>query len=402
MAATGDWTCNTIEVEYPAIKQIYRLYGAQERLSVRRCNAPHNYNQESREAVYGFFSKWFHGVDRRSSPESAFRVEADGDLLVFGRTRQKPRNCVSAAQLVSTLQARAERRLRGYRPSDRRAWRRLRRDMGGALRHALGTELPSAQQLDIGTERLRRGGKWLAQQLTIGRCEQGERIPAVFLTSLPFEEEGPAVLVVHPGGRGALMDGDGANPGALVNDLLGRGFRVLAIDLFLTPDLQSPDSQTPTRGEYGAQAIRHFHTYNQSAAACRVQDVLTALAFLSAHGEVSRIFLLGLVGAGIYCLLARSQAGGVQRTAVDLTGFDPSSDSHWVRRCFVPAIRAAGDVRTGVSLIAPAHLLIHGAGRGFPSAWARGAYRSAGKPERLVLAMRRRPRARIVNWLTGQ
>ena len=136
--------------------------------------------------------------------------------------------------------------------------------------------------------------------------------------------------------------------------------------------------------------------------ACRIQDILTALAYLDSRDDVGRRSLLGLGAAGIYCLLARSLATGVHRTGADLSGFDASSDQSWLERCFVPAIRAAGDVRTAMALIAPGHLFIHGVGEGFPAAWSRAAYRAAGSPERLSRFRKRQTRANILKWLTGR
>lgn len=59
VAATGDWTKNMLEEELPAVKSVYRLYGAEELVSAVRIDAPHNYNRDSRAAVYRFFREQF-------------------------------------------------------------------------------------------------------------------------------------------------------------------------------------------------------------------------------------------------------------------------------------------------------------------------------------------------------
>ncbi|MEJ7709848.1 MAG: hypothetical protein WKF84_08310 [Pyrinomonadaceae bacterium] len=43
--------------EYPAIRAIYELYGARDKVETVQIDAPHNYNQPSREAVYRFFGQ---------------------------------------------------------------------------------------------------------------------------------------------------------------------------------------------------------------------------------------------------------------------------------------------------------------------------------------------------------
>src|SRR5262249_9553954 len=52
VAATGDWTKDTLTVEGPAIRHIYELLHAADRFSFFRFDFDHNYNQTSREAVY--------------------------------------------------------------------------------------------------------------------------------------------------------------------------------------------------------------------------------------------------------------------------------------------------------------------------------------------------------------
>jgi hypothetical protein len=51
ISATGDWTKETLEVEYPAVRKIYGLFGAADRVHAVRMDAEHNYNRESREAM---------------------------------------------------------------------------------------------------------------------------------------------------------------------------------------------------------------------------------------------------------------------------------------------------------------------------------------------------------------
>ena len=85
VSATGDWTRETPRVEYPAVRSIYRLYGVEERLGSEQFDYGHNYNQDSREAVYRFMGKWLLGDPERwgDFAEPDFSVEDDGKLRVF-------------------------------------------------------------------------------------------------------------------------------------------------------------------------------------------------------------------------------------------------------------------------------------------------------------------------------
>lgn len=84
VSATGDWTRNTPKEEYPAIQSIYRLYDREALLSTTQIDAPHNYNQASREAVYQFFAKHvLQSPDAATVRERNFPVEPLGSMLVL-------------------------------------------------------------------------------------------------------------------------------------------------------------------------------------------------------------------------------------------------------------------------------------------------------------------------------
>ena len=78
VSCTGDWTANTPEVEFPAVRAIYGLYGAQNKVSEVQIDAPHNYNQPSREAVYAFFKRHLLGGQGQGSRTAVYRGAGRG------------------------------------------------------------------------------------------------------------------------------------------------------------------------------------------------------------------------------------------------------------------------------------------------------------------------------------
>lgn len=128
VAATGDWTKNTLEAEYPAMRSIYALFDAEERVHAVRFEAEHNYNRDSREAVYAWMARWLQRepADVRRI-EQAFRPDPLPHLLVFFE-RPLPADAVTAAQLTANWIDAAKRQLGTAPPAALRA----------ALRHALG------------------------------------------------------------------------------------------------------------------------------------------------------------------------------------------------------------------------------------------------------------------------
>ena len=127
VSATGDWTVNTMAREYPAVRALYALAGAADRVHGVQFDAPHNYNRDSREAVYAWMARWLQGApaDVRRQ-ERAFTPDTLADMLVFHQ-RAVPAHAVTAEQLTAMWIDAARRQLTST-PLDVRT---------KALRHAL-------------------------------------------------------------------------------------------------------------------------------------------------------------------------------------------------------------------------------------------------------------------------
>src|SRR5207249_12117712 len=103
VAAPGDWTTNTMEVEGSAIEGVYRQFGAADRLRYVRFDFGHNYNQTSREAVYGWFDHWLlHNPDPASLKEASYQKEPDSDLQVFPDGKL-PEDAMTREQFTESL-----------------------------------------------------------------------------------------------------------------------------------------------------------------------------------------------------------------------------------------------------------------------------------------------------------
>jgi hypothetical protein len=135
VSATGDWTHATMESEYPAVRRFYELVGDASRVQAVRFEAPHNYNRDSREAVYAWMARWLqHAPADVKRSEKSFEPDRLPDLLVFHQ-RALPSNAVTAEQLTDNWIAAAERQIGAASQKDNRS----------ALRHVLGfaAESPS-------------------------------------------------------------------------------------------------------------------------------------------------------------------------------------------------------------------------------------------------------------------
>lgn len=111
VAATGDWTRDTLRVELPAIRSIYALYRQERRASAAMIDAGHNSNRESREAVYAFFHrtlarKYLYAAAPRES--DAVPVPSREELLIGEAIRA--RAAASRAEILAAWKSMAIRR----------------------------------------------------------------------------------------------------------------------------------------------------------------------------------------------------------------------------------------------------------------------------------------------------
>jgi Acetyl xylan esterase (AXE1) len=138
VSATGDWTRETMEVEYPEMRRFYALFGKEDRVHAVRFTAEHNYNKDSREAMYAWMARWLKGAPADVKvAEQSFRPDPLPELMVFA-DRPLPPSAVTTAVFTENWISAAKRQLEA---SDKRPAR-------SALLHALGFErqlTPSAR-----------------------------------------------------------------------------------------------------------------------------------------------------------------------------------------------------------------------------------------------------------------
>ena len=133
VSATGDWTKETLEVEFPAMRGLYELVGAGPNVQAVRFTADHNYNKDSREAMYAWMARWLQGAPEDvKRPERSFTLDKITDLLVF-YGRALPDGAVTPGDLTDRWIAAAQGQLQSTDLPVRAA----------ALRHALNFDAAS-------------------------------------------------------------------------------------------------------------------------------------------------------------------------------------------------------------------------------------------------------------------
>ncbi|MDQ1256093.1 MAG: hypothetical protein QG656_689 [Candidatus Hydrogenedentes bacterium] len=371
IAATGDWTRETPRVEYPSIRGIYQLYGAEDRVESVQIDAGHNYNKSSREAVYRFFGKWLLNEGEKYAGYTEPPFEVDADLRVFpdGIPPEFPSSDKVIAQTIAANDAKWDAIL----PKSADEADAFRSQYGTSLALVLGTEIPEAN--DLVPERLdyEERGDYVVEKWILGRATVGDAVPALLYRAKDPKPQ-DTVLLVHGEGKAALADAVSGGPGPLVAGLMAQGKAVMAIDTFLIGEHHSPWKPAQRRTVGGFMDTFHLTDTGE-----RVQDVLTALAYLRSRRDLTdNVDVAGLGQAGMWCLLASAVDGRVMHTVIDANQFDSENDEAWTETYYIPCIRAIGDIATAAALIAPCPLTVVNTGDAFKTAAIEQAYKAVG------------------------
>jgi dienelactone hydrolase len=309
VAATGDWTKNTPTDEYPAVKAVYELYGKGDQVETVQFDAPHNYNKDSREAVYRFFAKrLLNDPGWEQYKEQNIRQEKLQDMMVF-HGRALPADAVNYGQLVERWIAAAKKQNDETRDIE---------TLRDRLSLSIGAALPEKVEAESAGERI-----------FLSRPGEGDRIPGIWMP----KSGGKAALVVHSGGAAAARDS------AEAKKAVSEGRSLLLIDTFQT------GSAVATRD----RSRSYFLTFNRTDDANRVQDILTALAFLKQQGA-GEIRLVGLEKASVWTTFAAALARMPLQLDAPLGSFH-GTDEDFIRDFFVPGIQRAGGIGAALRIV---------------------------------------------------
>ena len=385
VSAAGDWTRDTPRIEFPAIQGVYALLGAKDAVATVQFIADHNYNRDSREAVYAWFGRWVLGkADAALFKEQEYQVELPSDLLVFFG-RELPKEARTQPQIIDALVESRRAQLEALRPRDVAGLARFREVLGPGHRHALAAEYPAPGALLEGAS----GSDTTAgtRDLRIGRRGRGDCVPVRVWTPLARGTD-KAVLVVHPDG----IAGFSARATSLVEPLRRQGHLVASLDAFNTGNARAMRDTSD----------RFFTTYNRTDDANRVQDILTGLAWLKGQPGIRRVGLVGLERAGLWCLLAQGLVPGLDAVVADAERFATERDEAYLDRLSIPLIRSVGGFETALTLGLGTRLCVHDTGGVFDTTAVEASARATGTADRLQVSREKLTDAELVAWLAAK
>jgi hypothetical protein len=366
VAATGDWTKDTLTVEGPSIARIYQLLNHRERFHYVRFNFDHNYNQTSREAVYGWFGQWLLGArDPESIKEKPFQKEPDADLRVFAGS-QLPDGALTLPQFLNAMRELHRRELQSVAPKDAQGLGRFRNLMLPAWRHTLQADWPNIQA-EVQSDKAITCGEYTGIPLKIRRPGQASPILCTYWSPPGILSNSSPQLIVLVSAKSQIGDQNNSAPPALAMPFLKRNLAALTLDQF-------------SSGPVADQFKDFYYTYNRTEIQDHVGDLL---ALCAVAGKIDprkalsfRVTVCGTGRAGLYALLA---APAAQAVIADCDSFDVSDENAWLAPdLFCPGILAMGGFEGAAALATPHPLLLHNTGSKFTTDALRSAYGASG------------------------
>lgn len=335
IAATGDWTRETPRVEYPAIKSIYALYGAEANVETHQEHAGHNYNKPSREAVYRFFGKHLLGGDKWDSfTEPPFTVESEDKLRVFPKGTH-PDGFPTAQQVIESIKQERRATWAKHYPSDEESAMKFRTENATLLSDM--TAAVKVKPNDLACERVgyEERPDCVVEKWILSRKGANDHVPGILYRSKGPEAQSARVFVSDQG-KAAFAAPTGG-PGADVKAALNAGAMALVIDAFLLGEENAATARTK-------RLVEGFQdTYQATDTDYRIQDVLTAVGFLRARRDCTGNIGVTATGeAGLWATFAVAIDGGVKDADLDLSAQPYATDEPWLNTDYIPGVRAAG------------------------------------------------------------
>jgi hypothetical protein len=255
LSSAKDWTSDTPTIEFPAIREIYNLFGHADQVESFQVDTEHGYNLAQRRTAIQFLDKHF-GMPAKLTEPEAFKEPPSEFLVGAAAPQEADRDAVFRSW--QTLLTARNARTSAARKSE-------------LLRSLTGGHWPTKAIFVVtaGDSFLHRDG-------------ESDVVPARLLQGKPAE----TVIALHKDGTEA------AQKMPAIKQAAERQSRILLLDVFAT------GAAAPNRGRHGDHLVFHY-----ADGAIQVQDILTAAAWSVEHGA-SRIRLSCGEGTEEVCRLA--------------------------------------------------------------------------------------------------
>ena len=347
-AVTQDWTNLNPIYEIPALRKVYELFNAGDALRSFQLDAPHNYNKDTRERVYPWFTHWLLNQSLRETIAEDALEMPPLDVFLHSDKQEKPTEATTKERITlisGHVCKSALPDIKGVAKPDQ--FRQQRVALVGDIVNYDQHLKDVAVRVTYATSEI-TGAR--VQSCIISRRDVGDIIPAYRIDNAKPDAEKPCCLLLGDGGKADFFNGKLNN---ILELLVANGCNCLIPDLMGSGESTAMIDKSP-RDENDAL----FFAFNPSIFSMRVQDILTCLQLIREAGH-SKIALIAC-GASVKPALAALAIGERLASAVlDFTS-QGDADSDWLPLLdYQPMIRKIGGM-TGLSALANTdHLGIH-------------------------------------------
>jgi hypothetical protein len=389
VAATGDWTKDTLSVEGPSIAHIYQLLNHPEQFHYVRFNFDHNYNQTSREAVYAWFDQWLLGAkDASGITEKPFQKDPDAELRVFSGN-QLPEEAMALPRFLQSMRDLHRRELNSLIPKSSDELKRVQAIMLPAWRHTLQLDWPHIHA-EVHADGVSNAGEFGSARIKITRAGQERPILADYWAPPGILNAPSPTLVVLTSSTAASVTETNPVPPEFAVPYLKRNLATLVVNRFSSGETPDPFKD-------------YYTTYNRTELQEHVRDLAAICAVAQSIDPRRHIpfrtLLAGTGHAGLWALLAAPAANAV---IADCDALDLTDESTLLASdLFCPGILAIGGFEGAAMLAAPHPVLLHNTGSKFSTSLLQSAYNGSGFLGRLRITVPRLPEQELAAWASG-
>lgn len=369
-SATGDpWTHSTPEREFPMIRTYYRFYGAESKLANVHVDAGHNYNAETRKAVYAWFHQHLGAPGQLITDPVAVSQEVRtlGDLRVFP-DRILPENALDGRRVIENWIKESEDAVSRCLPSDTAELKKFSDAMKQELSLLLSVERPNPDELEYSRQVEEERGGLVYQVEKVGSKSRGDWFDLESVR-MGTSEKGLVVITLSEE-EGPLVDQHGNFPQEWIKTLVERGLVIYRPRGFVSGQYSIP-----------AKTYASFSwsdAYNRDDRLNAIQDIVTTLTSIEAAFPDLPMTVIGLGRSGLLTAFAAAIFGDADNVVIDLNGIDSSYDGDLLSALPVQSIRKSGDLRTAALLLLQKKLTLFNAASTFDVDWYVGQTRRFG------------------------
>ncbi|HUV12485.1 MAG TPA: hypothetical protein VMY18_02515 [Acidobacteriota bacterium] len=360
-SATEDpWTHSTPERELPMIRRYYEFYGAGSNLANIHVNAGHNYNAETRKAIYAWFHQHLKAPGRLITNPVAVSEELPelGDLRAFP-DGILPEEAFRGKQVIDGWIEESKDSQKRRLPANSGELARFSEKMTEELRLLLSVERPNPDELEYSRQVEEERGGLVYQVEKVGSKSRGDWFDLESVRA--GNKKNGIVVIALSEEEGPLVDQRGRLPQEWIRTLMERG-----LVIYRPRGYVSGQHSVPAKTY---DSFSWSDSYNRDNRLNAIQDMVTTLTSIEDAFPDLPLTVIGLGRSGILTAFAAAIFGDADNVVIDLNGIDPGYDGDLLSALPVGSIRKAGDLKTAALLLLLQKLTIYNAASTFDSDW---------------------------------